>query len=290
MMMVRLPVSLAAALLLTVAVEIASAETGALSVCAGQEGGSYQRIAVKADAFWPEGTQGLAAIETMGSLDSLSKLAEGRCKAALVHGDALFFKRMMAGPGELDIVAPVHLFDELIHFICRRDAGVAHLMDLLRDPEATNVLVGKPESTSNVTWKNLKELDRRIAAVSTEPLGGAPALAALLSDDQKSCLLHVAGLGAEEIARIDTEGAELRLVPLDIWYLNAAEEMASNVYMTARIPAGIYGNLQRDLGQPEVETVAVGTFLVARKDWAKSNPGAYQALRAAIKAAAAQTS
>lgn len=263
-----------------------SAEPRAPRVCSGSTDDSSRQVVLEALRAWPEESLAPRLVETAGSMESLARLAAGECDAALAQGDALFMKRMKAGPERLMIAKPVHLYDRLLHLICRRDTGVGDLMDLLRAPAAKRIFVGAPGSASRITWETLETLDERIAAVPSEALGDERSLRALLTGNDKNCLLRVAAPGRADLPRLDGLGGAFRLVPLDLWYLNAAEDMAAMVYKPARIPAGSYPNLQKGLRERTVETFAVGVYLIARQDWAEAEHAAFGALRQAIEAAA----
>ncbi len=271
--------------LLTAGAAAVWAESRTPRVCGGQAGEGLRDVVAEALRAWPEDSPAPRLLETRGAMQSLGRLAAGDCDAALVQGDALFMKRMKAGPEHLMIAKPVHLYDRLLHLICHRDTAVGDIMDLLRAPRAQKVFVGAADSASRVTWQTLEALDRRLAAVPSEALAGEPAL---LAGDDKGCLLRVAAPGRGDLPALDSQGGDLRLVPLDIWYLNAAEDMAAMVYKPAQVPAGSYANLQQDLAEPAVETFAVGVYLVARRDWAETDAAAFRQLRQAIEAAAAR--
>lgn len=266
----------------------AVAEVVEIKVCAGQAESAHLRTVERA-ALLLEGRGIRLALVAAGSMsDGLDRLAAGGCDAALTQGDALYLMQAERGMGRLPVVAPLRLYEEFVHLICRRDSMVDGLIGFMRHPEDRSLIVGPAGSGAALTWQSLAGLDARLAAVRTEEIEGDAALDRLGAEGANACLLHVAPLGSAFVSQVGESGPGLRLVPLDIWYLNQAEDMATSFYRSSRIPAETYGSLQRDLDEPAVETVVVGVFLVTRKDWAKAHAQAYGAVREAMMQAAPQ--
>ena len=274
---------------LAVAAALAAAVGGAVAdeprtVLCGAEGDGVRALAAAVGG--PSGgAAGLAVtpVESAGAKDSLMKLAGGDCDAAIVPLDMLMLYKAdhMAGP--LMIAAPLYLYDRYLHLVCRRESGIEAIDDLLRGAERRTLLVGDAGSASAITWTALTKLDREYRGVATREMGGAEALAALTAGEEADCLLRMDGIGSAFMARVEAAAARLRLVPIDLFKLRDAEMVENRVYRAVVIPPGTYAQLQAGLADPAVETLAVGTMLVADRAWARADPKRHEALMRAAR-------
>lgn len=176
------------------------------------------------------------------------------------------------------------LYAEFVHLVCRRDAKVASIGDLLANPGRHKILVGPEESGSAVTWRAFTILDRRFSQMPAENVGGEAALNRVLGG-QAQCMFFVAGLGSKLGKDVDRAGKDLQLVPITEDVLRNAQFGSVTLYETRSIPTGSYPNLEAGLPDGGVETLGVAATLVINRHWSDRYPNGPSVLLGGVSGA-----
>ena len=261
----------------------ASAMAGpTLKLCTARPDGLYHAAgktiqqAARADGI------AIELVESEGSLDNLDRMAARGCHGAIIQADAYLVFQKLNPEKQLSIQGPLPLYKEYMHLVCRRDAGIERVEDLLGSSANIRVMVGEPFSGSSVTWRSLQLHKPAYLRVSEAQRGSAEALNIILRGLRGQCLFQVSGLGSEFLQSVDAEGEQLRLVQMDDDELNGVKISGQAVYAIGLIPAGTYPKMQADVAQG-FETLTVGAGLVVSTLWANINGDAWDRLQGVVE-------
>lgn len=220
----------------------------------------------------------LALRETAGSVDNLERLADGTCDAAIVQLDAYLVYQEANRSNRLELARPNYLYEEFVHLVCRRDAGIDTIEDLAGGSAMHEVLIGEPDSGSAATWRYFTLLDPDYASTASRTVGGRAALMELEKPGGASCMVFVSGLRSEFSEAVDRAGDTLELVPVDDPDLDEARFAGERIYRFREIPGGTYRGLQPGGGGHALETLTVGATLFVTRRWASAHEDANQYL------------
>ena len=254
-----------------------------LQLCTASASGNYYASGQEIARHAERSGVTVSLVETDGSMDNLERLALGECDAGIVQIDAYLVYQGAHSGDRLDIRRPLHLYDEYVHLVCRRDRGVESVENLSGQPEGPTLLVGPPRSGGAVSWHSFTLLDSGYADAKIQNVGGVAALDSLKAGDA-GCLLFISGLGSDYGATVDEAGDTLQLVTVNDEDLEKAEFAGEPIYRFADIPAGSYPGLQGPSGDP-VETLTVRAIFIISNTWADMSPVAFEALTAAVESA-----
>jgi TRAP transporter TAXI family solute receptor len=227
-----------------------------LAILGGPEGGTYNSIAGDISGLLNArcGKQ-IKIVPTKGSQDSLKRLRfQQSVQLALVQSDSLFWAEILQDSDpqmreqvrRFRYVAP--LYQEEVHIVTRRDAGIRTLKDLA----GKRVSIGEDLSGTIITAQLILDA----AGVKVEPvmLDSATALERLLGPASPTERIDAFFFVAGKPAKLLSEGSrlsELALVPIDI------PQSLNQVYKPASVTFDDY----RWLREP-VDTVAVTAVLM----------------------------
>ena len=249
----------------------AHAQADDLSLCTARADGNYYAAGEAIRSRLNADRLRLALVETAGSVDNLKKLALGECDAAIVQLDAYLVYQEANRRERLELTRPTYLYEEYVHLVCRRDAGVESIEDLTGDGAKHTVMIGEPDSGSAATWRYFTLLDPAYESVTTQTMGGMRALAALENSDSASCMVFVSGLRSPFSAAVDGAGDSLAIVPVDDPDLDEARFAGERIYQFRRIPAGTYPALESGGKGGNLETLTVGATLFVTQRWAAAH-------------------
>ncbi len=253
-----------------------TAQAESLSLCTARADGNYYAAAEIIRARIDARRLRLELLETAGSVDNLARLARGACDAAIVQLDAYLVYQETHRGNRLELARPNYLYEEFVHLVCRREAGIRSIEDLVADSAKHGVLIGEPDSGSAATWRSFTLLDPAYATVPTEPLGGMQALAALRESSRASCMIYVSGLRSKFSAAVDGAGDSLQIVAVDDPDLDEARFAGERIYRFRAIPAGTYPALEAGRNGRDLETLTVGATLFVGQRWAAENADAHR--------------
>ncbi|WP_077489393.1 TAXI family TRAP transporter solute-binding subunit [Sinomonas mesophila] len=233
-------------------------EPGAVTVAGGEPGGFYLEFAsLLAEALTRHGVaQTAGALETGGSLDNMDRLAAGEATLAITLADAA--AERLAGPAPSSapgrLVALGKVYENYVHCIVRRNAGISTLADLA----GRSAAVGDPRAGTSLTARRLIEASGiPEGSLREEPLGLNQGLAAL-RDGAVEALFWSGGVPTAAIA---SASRELSLALLDLSPLIAPTRARHGAfYDRVLIPDGTYA------GIPATWTVGVANLLLCRED------------------------
>ena len=255
-----------------------AAHAESLSLCTARADGNYyaagQIIQSRANAERLR----VELLETAGSVDNLARLARGECDAAIIQLDAYLVYQETHRRNRLDLARPNYLYEEFVHLICRRDAGIHAIEDLAGESAKHRILIGEPESGSAATWRSFTLLDPSYAALATEPVGGMQALAELQKANRASCMIYVSGLHSKFSAAVNDAGDSLQLVSVDDPDLDEARFAGERIYRFREIPSGTYPGLEAGRKRRDLKTLTVGATLFVRQRWAAEHYDAHRYL------------
>jgi TRAP-type uncharacterized transport system substrate-binding protein len=264
---------------------VSSAHAASLSLCTARADGNYFAAGeVIRSRTNPDRLQ-IALIETAGSVDNLGRLARGECDAAIVQLDAYLVYQEANRSNRLELARPNYLYEEFVHLICRRDAGIDGIEDLASDSAKHAILTGEENSGSAATWRYFTVLDPSYAQVTRRSVGGMQALAALREPGGAACMIYVSGLRSKFSATIGEAGDSLRIVPVDDSDLDEARFAGDRIYTFRDIPAGTYPALEAGSRKRGLETLTVGATLFVTQRWAAENYDANSHLADAVRRA-----
>lgn len=251
-----------------------------LRICTGGETGKYFQTASEIGAQL-KGVVPVEVLATNGSLDNFQKLSNGECDAAIVQSDAYGIFTATKPTARLNIERVVPLYNEFVHLVCNRDAGINTVRDLLKNPDA-RVLVGPNGSGTSVTWETWGKQSEAYLKVGTDPVGGTRAITQTVDGTDAKCFLFVAGLKSGTMMEVNELGnGSLGLVSVDDGAFDDVKDpKGQRVYEFTKIPSGTYPNLQ-NYGlfgsQSDIPTLTIGAVLIANTSWIDANPSAYDA-------------
>jgi uncharacterized protein len=258
------------------------AETQEITICTGSKEGAYypavEHIQRQAE---PELT--ITALETKGSIDNLSGLEDQICQAAIIQADAYLLAQTEMI--ELSVERTAELYDEYVHLICNRQAGIHQINDFKKNPQNHTLLIGTKGSGAALTWEIFVVLDRDYGRIATLPFGGVRALSQIMEGQNAQCMLIISGLRSQMMQEIDQHSDILKLVHVnDSDFKDKTDGRGNAIYRFQKIPSGTYNKLQRRFFGG-IETVTVSAVLVTNRRWIEENPHAYQQFAKAVLAA-----
>jgi len=256
-----------------------------LRLCTASADGNYHAAGESIRTRMNAERLNLQLLETAGSVDNLSRLASGECDAAIVQLDAYLVYQEAHRANRLELARPNFLYDEFVHLVCRRDAGIESVEDLADAGAKHSVLIGEPDSGSAATWRSFTLLDPSYASVPTRSVGGNEALAELQRDGGAACMVFVSGLRSRFTARVDEAGDRLHMVPVDDSDLDEARFAGDRIYRFRDLPRDTYAGLQQGQKKRELTTLAVGATLFVTQRWAEEHYDANNHLSDAIQRA-----
>ena len=231
-------------------------------VAGGEPGGFYLEFAsLLAEALTRHGVaQTAGALETGGSLDNMDRLAAGEATLAITLADAAAERLAGPAPSSAPSSAPGRLvalgkvYENYVHCVVRRDAGISTVADLA----GRSAAVGDPRAGTSLTASRLIEASGiPEGSLREEPLGLNQGLAAL-RDGAVDALFWSGGVPTAAIA---SASKELSLALLDLSPLIAPTRARHGAfYDRVLIPDGTYA------GIPATWTVGVANLLLCRED------------------------
>ncbi|WP_267422698.1 TAXI family TRAP transporter solute-binding subunit [Methylobacterium sp. GC_Met_2] len=267
-----------------------AAEPPAFRLCTGSESGNYFRAGhiLKSKA----GGLKIEVVPTQGSLDNLDKLSSGQCDGAFVQSDALLVYSSKNAAALSTIERAGVLYQEQVHLLCNRAAGIARITDL---GKATTVAVGPDGSGGRTTWDAFALADKkRFGPVNVDTRSGVRALSAVADGSQVQCALWVGALNASFIKNdAQAQGDRVVLVRSDDREMvgSAKDARGQPVYGYGEIPAGTYPRIQPGglvFGTKALDTIAVDALFVTALPWVNANERPYDQLLRAFTAAKPQ--
>jgi hypothetical protein len=240
-----------------------SSGTRFLSIATGGVGGVYYpyggALARLISTHLP-GVQATAEV-TGASVDNLKLVQQGRVDLAFTLADTLAEAR--AGTGAFEASGAVEsarvlavLYTNYTHVVVRAGSGVARVADL----RGRVVSVGSPGSGTELV------ADRVLAAAGLDPrtdvtrhaLGVAESVGAL-KDGKLDAFVWSGGVPTPSVQDLAaTPGIRIALVPQDDLLSSLQRRYPGELYRAARVPAGAYRGVDRD-----VAVVGVTNLLVA---------------------------
>jgi TRAP transporter TAXI family solute receptor len=276
--------ALAVALLMT-SVPAQAADPIKMTLCTASASGLYFESGniLKGQA---RGVIDINVEKTNGSWDNLERIVAGTCDAAIIQADAYGVFRAKNPGSKLAIRRVTTLYQEHVHLVCRKDAGIDRVTQL--KPGHT-ILVGDNGSGSQVTWQSLVNADKkRYEPIAPFNESGDIAIAKLLDKDGgATCMIFVAGLNTQSMKDVNSFALDSRkkqvlaLVAFDDGDLKNIKDPSGNqVYTYDEIPKGTYPNLQAGslYGTNSVATITQPAVLVVSDDWATKNKEGLQKL------------
>ncbi|MCJ2051701.1 TAXI family TRAP transporter solute-binding subunit [Methylobacterium sp. J-070] len=280
----------ALAFVLATSSSVLAAEPPTFRLCTGSESGNYFRAGhmLKSKA----GSLKIEVVPTPGSLDNLDKLSAGQCDGAFVQSDALLVYSSKNAQALSTIERAGVLYQEQVHLLCNRSAGVAKITDL---GKANTVAVGPDGSGGRTTWDAFALADKkRFGSVGVDTRAGVRALSAVADGSQVQCALWVGALNASFIKNdAQAQGDRVVLVRSDDHEMvgSAKDARGQPVYGYGEIPAGTYPRIQPGglvFGTKALDTIAVDALFVTAIPWVNANERAYDGLLRAFTAAKPQ--
>lgn len=271
-----------AALMVTPVTAVVGAEPARLTLCTARAGGSYHAAGRDIAAAAEPGMLTVTVVETSGSQENIQRLASQDCDAAIVQTDAYLVDQVEHRDQPLDLTRNRHLFAEYAHLVCRRDAGVRTLGDLIAAGRRVHIMAGAAGSGSALTWNAFAYLQPGLGDAQTQPAGGEEALRRVLGG-AAHCLFFVSSFNSDFARAVDARGGDLQLVPLADEPMRSATIGGAPLYEARQISGGTYPNLSDPYG---VETLTVAAILITRRAWAQRHLNGASALIRAINAAA----
>lgn len=239
-----------------------------LSLCTARADGNYFAAGELIRSHIDADRLRLDLVETEGSVDNLKRLARGECDAAIVQIDAYLTYQEANRTKRLELARPNYLYEEFVHLVCRRDAGITGIADLAAGGARVTVLVGEPESGSAATWHYLTLLDSSYASVPAQTVGGMQALTEIQETGPAACMIFISGLRSAFSAAVNDAGDKLRIVTVDDPDLDAARFAGDRIYQFHTIPGGAYPNLESADNRRGITTLTVGATLFVTQRWA----------------------
>lgn len=255
-----------------------------LNLCTGGPEGNYFAVGNEMAAHANPKYLHITVVETQGSMDNLQRLARRECGAAIVQSDAFLVFEARNPNNPIEITRNRFLYAEYAHLVCRRDARIASIDELVGNPQRHKVLVGTAQSGSALTWQAFTRLDDRFGQLPVGNVGGLEALGQVLGREAQ-CMFFVAGLGSELGDTVNKRGKDLRLVPITEDVLRTAEFGSVTLYESRNIPKGYYENLESGDQSSGVETLTVGATLIIDRQWSDRYPNGPSALLGAVTGA-----
>ena len=236
-----------------------SARAEFINVLTGGTSGVYYPLGVALSEIYAEGIDGARTQvqATKASVENLNLLAAGKGEVAFALGDAVQFA--WAGEPEAGFRAPLTnlraiggIYDNYIHFVADRSAGIGSLEDL----KGKSISVGAPASGAELNTRAIL----KAAGMGYDDIGRVEYLpyaesAELIKNRQLDATLQSAGLGVASIRDLaTTQAINVVAVP------KAVVEKIGAPYLSVLIPAGTYDGQTED-----VETAAIGNFLITHE-------------------------
>lgn len=251
-----------------------------LNLCTASESGNYywagSQIAGQAKGSVP-----VNVLATRGSMENLEKIDKGECDGAIVQSDAFLAYEKQYPKSTLKLERSGVLYNELVHLICNRKAGLSKITKL---SGKNTVAIGRNGSGSAITWQGFVQADEKTyKPVQTVPLDGERALSKVADGSDVQCMLFTAGLNTPFIKETASGYAQqVTLVPTDDRDIKDVQDNKGNqVYEYDKIPSGMYALNNGYFSG--VDTISVKAILVVNSDWADEHERQYGKLLEAVR-------
>lgn len=208
--------------------------------------GQYHRFAEVFAPLLAERTRSSVVLATSeGSGENVERLADGSTDLAIIQNGSV---RMT----DIAVIAP--LYDDVIHVVVRRDAGVATFSDLLD----MRVACGPDGSGMRITAEHVLDY----YGIDTDPTAMDARFAALRTDESLDAAIVTTGYVNSELEAV-LKDARFELIGID-----DADALATRYpyYSTVEIPRGLYQGRGTAVPAIPVRTLATTAMLVARED------------------------
>lgn len=259
------------------------AEDVKLKLCTGSSGGNYYASGEEIERQVARQNVEVELIETDGSMDNMQRMAKGECDAGFTQIDAYLHYQALNQDARLKVEWPRHLYEEYLHFVCRRDIGIESVEQLRQRTESYSLVAGPAGSGSSVTWDSITRLNPDYLDVETQNAEHDLALKSVI-DGKASCLMIVSGLSSNYLNLMDESGEQLRLISIDDKAFLEAKHFGKPIYDIRDIPKDTYRNLQAPSGKP-VETLVVKAVMLISRAWAGNHASALDTLIEGVKRA-----
>ena len=261
---------------------VTTAHADKLSLCTARADGNYYAAGEAIRARIDSERLHVQLVETAGSVDNLNRLARAECDAAIVQLDAYLVYQETNRSKRLQLARPNFLYEEFVHLVCRRDAGIDSIEDLAAAQAKNSILIGEAQSGSAATWRSFTLLDPSYASVPTRTVGGMQALTEIKASGGPACMVFVSGLRSIFSAAVNAAGETLKIVPVNDSSLDAARFAGERIYRFRDIPAGTYPALEAGSKGRDLETLTVGAALFVTQSWAAKHNASHSYLVDAI--------
>ncbi|MFI5956943.1 TAXI family TRAP transporter solute-binding subunit [Cryptosporangium sp. NPDC051539] len=229
---------------------------GGIVISTGGVGGVYEAYGLVLQEILEGEMPGLkVSVEnSSGSVDNLSKMANGRADLAFISADTAFrvpaLEEQAGSPGRIRAIARV--YDEYVQVFVRSDSTIRSLSDL----RGKRVSVGSNGSSVEITAKRLLAAANMNDETDIRRRGyGVSQSAKLLASGDLDAFVWVGGLPTAAVAALAST-VPVRLLPLDR-YVDTLHRQYGSFYQSATVPAGTY------TGVPDTRTAAVPSYLLA---------------------------
>jgi TRAP-type uncharacterized transport system substrate-binding protein len=275
-----LPEGMPASMALAPAVVVAPREAGKIVMGTGGTAGNYHPFCQGDGTMkglrgnMPAGLE-IECKVTNGSVENLDGLANGSFDAILVQSDILHDWSEKHPGVHLDALKAT-IYQEFVQMLANRKAKVEAVGDL--DPRRhTLYLVG---SGAQRTWDSFAALDKRYAAFEVagklRRVPSDPQVLETVAGNPDGVMMFVSGLNTEMLKQANERfGERLVMVVVDDSRLGAATDRTGHpVFEFARIPSGVYPNIQRSRWfglTSSVASLSVGAVFVLSERWVGAN-------------------
>ncbi|WP_170323622.1 TAXI family TRAP transporter solute-binding subunit [Cryptosporangium phraense] len=229
---------------------------GGVRISTGGKGGVYEAYGLALRDVLEDDLPGLQVeVENSGgSVDNLSRMANGRVDLAFISADTAFrvpaLEQQAGAPGRIRAIARV--YDEYVQLVVRSDSSIRSLSDL----RGKRVSVGSEGSSVEITAKRLLAAANMNDETDIQRRGyGVSQSADLLADGDLDAFFWVGGLPTTAVAELAST-VPIRLLPLDR-YVDTLHRQYGSFYQSATVPQGTYTNV------PDTRTAAVPSYLLA---------------------------
>lgn len=242
-----------------------------LRICTGSVGNTYHQVGTRL----AEALRGAVAVEvlaTRGSWENLDAIdAEPRrCDAIIAQEDAYTLYQFEKPKSTLMMDRMATLYQEPIHLVCNRRAGLKSAADLKAGKHT--VLINSYGSGTYVTWKLLGKLNPAYGRLKAVESGMDEALLKVVDGAAAQCMVFVSAVGAKTLKMADEKyGDRLTLLSLedDKLHRKVGREKRQ-IYRDYTLSKGAY----RRLNDESIETQSVSAVFFVNPEWRARYPEA----------------
>jgi TRAP transporter TAXI family solute receptor len=236
---------------------VAAQDAKRLRIATGPENGTYNELGSIIAASAASGPVAISATPTKGSVANVAAIAAGQVESGLVQADIAYWA--LSGTGAFEgkpklenLQAIANLYQESIHLVVRRRAGIQSVADLRDkrislDEQGSGTLL---EARLILDAWGLKESELKAEYVGLE------AAAQRLKDGSLDGFFYVGGFPVPAIAALANSGTEIDLVAIEG---PKADKLRGDHKFMARdeIPGDTYKGL------PAARTLSVGALWIS---------------------------